>query len=242
MVNSILEINDAEILMTNCKCSLFSKKVHKTEEKPVSVDFVKKFLRSRVILILEDEEIYIKYLTLPKVEEDTLERMITEELKYYYKLEKDICFSYTILKKNEYNVDIILFYINSKKLDDINLKCIRSVKGVYLLQFCFIEYLKKFLNVVKTYILCTIYNKNLYFVLSYKGILKANFIEKNFFENQIAFEERLTSFIKTNKNFDDLMKIYTLGIKSETLSKADLKYEHEDLGEINKYDIFSLLI
>lgn len=242
MARNILEIHEDEITMTNCGSAIFGRKIRSIEGKITDIDFIKKAIKNKLILVLEDEEVYIKYLTLPKVEEDTLERMIIEEFKYYYKLKEDICFSYSILNKNEYNMEIVLFYINSKKLNNLNMKGMKKVKAVYLLQFCVMEYLKRFSNIDENYILCFNYKKNIYFLLCNKGMLKANYTEKILSVSKAGLEQKLDRFVEMNKGFGSLIKLYILGFKKETLNSLDLKYEYEDLGEINKAEFFSMLV
>lgn len=240
--NNILEINDKDVIMINYKSNPFNKKVYKIEEKNCGCRLARNLTNSKVTLVIEDEEIYIKRITLPNVEETVLEKMISDELKIYYRVEDEICFSYSILNKNKYNLQIVLFYINSSKLKKLELKSISKIKAVYMLQFCLIGYIKRKIASIKKYILAYIYNNSLYILFCEGDILKANCVFKNFSGSNIEFKEKLSNFISINRCAAVFEKLYLLGFNRMTIEGLENEYKYEDLGNIHKRDIFKCFI
>lgn len=242
-VNSnIIELNDKEMIMLNYRKNPFNKKIYKITQKNCGADNYEKLTSGKVTLVIEDEEIYIKRITFPNIEKNALEKMISDELKYYYRLEEDICFSYSILNKSKYNMQIILFYINSHKLKYLKINNIKKLKAVYMLQFCLIQYIKKKINNIKKYILASVYNNNLYIIFCDEDILKANCIYKNFSGSNHEFNERLKAFIELNRCIEEFDKLYLLGFNEAVINKIEILYEYEDLGTIHKQDIFKCFV
>lgn len=239
---SILEVNDKEMVMINYKGNPFNRKIYKVEEKNCVYNPIKSLANRNVTVIIEDEEVYIKKLTLPNVEEKILEKMISDELKVYYRMEEDICFSYSILCRNKYNMQIALFYINSHKLKKLDFKNVKKIKAVYMIQFCFIVYIKKKIKSIEKYILASMYNNNLYILFCESDILTANCVFKNFSGSNLEFKERLNNFIRLNRCSAGFEKLYLLGLNKATIDGIEAQYKYEDLGNIHRQDIFKCFV
>lgn len=240
--SNILEVSDEEIVMINYKSNPFNKKIYKIEEKNCSGDSSISLSNYNGTVVIEGEEVYIKKLTLPNVKEAILEKMISDELKVYYRMEEDICFSYSILSRNKYNMQIALFYINSQKLKKIYLKNVRKIKAVYMLQFCLIGYIKKKIKDISKYMLAFMYNNNLYILFCESDVLTANCVIKNFSGSNLELLERINNFIKINRCSADFQKLYLLGFSKAAIDGITTQYKYEDLGNIHRQDIFKYFV
>ncbi|WP_392486387.1 hypothetical protein ACER0A_007515 [Haloimpatiens sp. FM7315] len=132
-------------------------------------------------LILEGERIYVKYVNIPKVSSRKLYDIIQFELKYYFHSIEDILFDYVIVENLKTSYKILVFCINSKKIDSLKVNVSKGVniKKVNLLQFVVLNFIK---NQIKNnnYLLVFNYNNNLYFLLVKDGNLLDNSVLENF--------------------------------------------------------------
>lgn len=191
------------------------------------------------IMIMENEEIYIKYITIPRMNRDKIEKIVRDELDSYYGTHESITFTHSILKKNKTNMELVVFYINSKNLNRINLK---NIKAVYLIQFCYVEYLK---NIVKQdrYIFSFLHNSSLYIIFYDRGLIKYNHIFRNFKESAMEFNSCLDYFISLNKEIEDVFKvIYISGFSEETMVNIKTIYTLENLGKIEENKLFKRIV
>lgn len=162
-------------------------------------------------LILEGERVYIKLLTVPKVPVNELYKIIKYELKYYFNNMEEILFHYHICDTTDKNYKVMVFCINSTKLDKLKnlLDKEKKLKLVNLIQFAIFEYVKDKVKSSK-YALIFIYNDNLYILAVENEIIVYSSIIKNFIGDQNEFLLEL----KRIESFDNKIKgkydIYTL--------------------------------
>lgn len=240
--NNIFTIDGKTIAKFSCKKSLFTGKLNISYEKNLDYKFINKEFKKNLTIIMENEEIYIKYITIPKINNEKIEKIVRDELRFYYRTDTDITFSYSILKKNKTSLDLIVFYINSNILNDIDLNNTGNVKAIFLIQFCYAKYLKD-ISKYNKYIIAFIHNQRLYFVFCEKGLIKCNYIFRNFKESAVEFEKCLEYFINLNKQIEDNFKmIYILGFKEETVSDIKISYRLENLGNISQSKLFRKVI
>ncbi|AGK97685.1 hypothetical protein [Clostridium pasteurianum] len=240
--NNIFTIDGKAIAKFSYKKSLLTGKLDIFYEKNLDYKFVNKEFKKNSTIIMENEEIYIKYITIPKINKDKVERIVRDELRFYYRTDADITFSYSILKKSKTSLDLIVFYINSNILNNIDLKDTKNIKAIYLIQFCYAKYLKD-ISKYNKYIIAFIYNQRLYFIFCEKGLIKYNYIFRNFKESAVEFEKCLEYFVNLNKDMEDnFQMIYILGFKEETVSSIKISYCLENLGDINQNKLFKAII
>lgn len=198
----------------------------------------KQFYRNSVIII-ENEEIYTKNIIIPSLNTNKIEKAIRDELKFYYKIDQDITFTYSVLNKNKNNIELQVFYINNNYLNNIRLN---KIKAVYLIQFCYSEYLNSLIK-DDNYILVFLYNNRLYMMFYNNGLLKYNYIFRNFKEELEEFNICVQYFIDMNKDIEGNLKcIYILGLKNEISVNIKNSYVIKNLGEVKENELFERIV
>ncbi|MDF2504040.1 hypothetical protein [Clostridium sp.] len=240
--NNIFIMNGKSIVKISYNRRPFAKTIDITHEKSLGARYRNREFKNDSIIIIEGEEIYIKYITVPRVKKNELEKIVKNELGFYYRTDEDIIFSYSILKKNKINMDLAVFYINGNSLNNVDLKNINNIKYIYLIQFCYAKYVKNISSLNK-YIITFIYKQNLYFIFCENGLIKYNYIFRNFQEGNVEFENCLNYFIDLNKDIaDNLEMIYALGFAKETIKDINTSYCVKDLGNIEQNKLFKTVI
>jgi len=237
----ILEIGkNNKILKLNIRLKnfLFQGKI---QEKTVSDSYVRNKKISRKIFIMCGEEIYIKKLTIPNLNVKILEKTIKDELRFYYRLSEDIVFSYNILNKNENNIDLLIFYINSERLNKLEIKKLYNVKAIYMIQFLYIEYVNKTIE-YKNYLLAFIHDKYIYLLHCENRTLKANIVIENLKVDEIVLKKHIFNFCKLNNIPNSLIeKLILVGMDLDKMKSLDLEYDMENLGYLEKSQIYGTL-
>ena len=240
--NNIFTMDGKSISSISYKKGFLTGKLNIIDEKSLDYKDVNNKFEKNVIIIMENEEIYIKYITVPRVRRDEVERIVRDELRFYYRTDTDITFSYSILKKSKTSMELVVFYINSNSLNTIALKNIKSIKSIYLIQFCYAKYVKD-ISKLNNYVIAFIYKQNLYFVFCEVGLIKYNYIFRNFNESAIEFETCLNYFMNLNKDIEDnLNMIYISGFREETICSLRISYCFENLGNIEQSELFKAVI
>lgn len=238
--NNIITIDGKAISKLLFKRRLFTGKLNIFGEKTLDYKYIDKELKNNTTIIMENEEMYIKYITIPKVKKYKLEKIVRDELRFYYRTDEDITFSYSILKKNKTNMELIIFYINSNSLNTMVLKNIKNVKAIYLIQFCYVKYVKD-ISKLNNYVIAFIHKKNIYFVYCEGGLIKYNYIFRNFHESAIQFETCLNYFTNLKKDIvENLQMIYIIGFRKETVGSIKMPYSFENLGYMDQNKLFHL--
>ena len=72
-------------------------------------DFEMDIRNKNLYVLVEGETIYIKMITLPLVKKYLINDLIKNELRYYYKDIDHIAFTYKLIKKDKFNMEILVF-------------------------------------------------------------------------------------------------------------------------------------
>lgn len=238
----ILEIGkNEEVFKINCNLRNF-----KSKDKPYEKTVLDRYIRNKrfkkKIFIMCGEEIYIKKLTVPNLDGNTLEKTIKDEMKFYYRVSEEIVFSYHILKENKNNLDLLIFYIQSERLEKLNIKTLYNIKAIYMVQFLYIEYINKIIG-YKNYLLAFIHDKHFYLIYCENKMLKANAVQYDFRGDEIQFEKHIIDFCKINNISNRLIeKLILVGIKLIMMNSLKTEYNIENLGQLEKTQIYAALI
>lgn len=203
-------------------------KVDKEISKNVNSRSVRISLNNKkAYIVIEGEEIYIKYFKFPKVSERKLYELINNELNYLYRNESFV-FNYKKIKQSINTVEVIVFYFRAEKLNLVD-KFVekKELKAVRLIQVCVLNYYKKIIK-EKDYFMIFKYNLSNYIIS-----IRNNSICEN--EVYDVLEDR--EYDKIEKFFDlncvkgsSVNKIYIVGKCIRDASTIKLL---ERYGQIN---------
>ncbi len=191
------------------------------------------FKNKNLFIIVDGEEIYVKFMTFPKVKKEKLHAIIKGELQYRFKNIDNIMFTYQIVKDNGSSLDVIVFCLNWSKSNLIK-KCTErggKIKGIFPIQFCIFNNYKNRIK-DKNYILIFIHENILYLLACVDNKMIANSVIKTFTEN--SFIDELKKFqvkCSISQEHDQFNKIFFLNFPYKTLIKdAEGLYSCIDLG------------
>lgn len=128
-------------------------------------------------ILVEGETVYIKMITLPLVKKHLINDLIKNELRYYYKDIEHIAFTYKLIKKDKFSMEILVFCLKGNSLAILE-NCLDNninLKKVNLIQFSIKNYYANKIS-EKNYILVFYYNHNLYILISQNDVIVANAI------------------------------------------------------------------
>ncbi len=237
----ILEIgNDIKILKINrnSKKNVMKKRMG---EKTVSDSYIKNKRLIKKIFIMCGEQIYIKKLTVPNLNGNVLEKVIKDELKFYYRANGEIVFSYNILNKNKNNLDLLVFYINSERLEKLNIKTLYNIKAIYMVQFIYIEYVNKILH-YKNYLLAFLHDKYFYLIYCENRVLRVNDVQKYFKIDEIEFEKYIINFCRLNNiSNNSVERLIISGLNVDLINRLDIACGTKNLGFVKKTQIYEAL-
>ncbi|WP_234120050.1 hypothetical protein [Clostridium hydrogenum] len=224
----------------NEKISDFNLKKMKNVNKYFSLTSKKAYI------VLEGEEIYIKYLKIPKVSDEKLYALINSELSYLYSNEKRILFNYKKLRELDKFVEVIVFYLREDNLNFINkLVETQNLKAVRIIQICFLKYYSKCIK-EHNYLICFNYNSNLYILFIKNKNIFANGIYSNKNNNIYNAKEYIEKFlISNNINSKNVEKVYVAGKLTEEFNIIDLLKKIskvEFLNEIDRNKVLKLIV
>lgn len=210
------------------------KKYDEINIKAKNIDDIKIDFKNRNLFIIVDgEEIYVKFMTFPKVEKEKLHAIIKGELQYRFKNIDNIMFTYQIIKDNGSSLDVIVFCLNWSKSNLVK-KCTErggKIKGIFPIQFCILNNYKNRIK-DKNYILIFIHEDILYLLACSDNKMIANSVIKTFTEN--SFIDELKKFqVKCSilQEHDQFNKIFFLNFPYKALIKdAEELYSCIDLG------------
>lgn len=153
-------------------------------------------------IMIEGEEIYLKYMQFPRVYGEQLDKLIQNQLIYLYGTKaEEIFYSYIIFKEKEKELDVLVFCVNCEELNELkNFTNYNGViKKVNLVQFCFLNYFKKYIS-HSDYFFMFKYNENLYLIAVADNKIIANKVVKD-----------------SEKNYETIVRVYDY-LKEKTLS------------------------
>lgn len=241
--NNIFEMDENEIIKINYKKIPFIKRITIINEKKFKLENImrERGLYRNSTFLIAGEDVYIKYLTIPKVDKNSMEKIIRDELNNYYKAKDEICFSYKVISTSENSIRIIVFYIDSEVFTKMKLKIESEAKAAYLVQFCYMKNLNKIIT--ENYILIFKYNMKVYYIFCEKGILKANLVIKKSIESSEEIEAGLQNFIKINRSIiTKSPKLFIQGFSNEIIEKSNINSKFEILDSINKKEIYNMIV
>jgi hypothetical protein len=190
------------------------------------------YKNKRIKIIVDNEEIYMIKMILPKVGKEKIRMMIVDELSLRFKNLESIMFDYLIYKKNKKNIDAAVFCINWNRgelLKDIVMKD-GELKGVYPLQ---LYILKKFRRNIK--------EKNFYFIFLYRkslyitAVVNDSLVMKRVIKNFESGAEK-TNIMTCN---DEIKYLYYANMDKKTLADYfDVAMNYVDLGSFQDSNIF----
>ncbi|MCD3353120.1 hypothetical protein G8V09_04380, partial [Clostridium botulinum D/C] len=227
--NVLLKVSKESIKLDNkFNNRFFSKDIFKDISKI-------KIKNKNIYVVIEGEEVNIKLLKVPKVTKWNLNYLIKNELIFLYGKKADnIFYTYTIWDEDEEEREVLVFCVNSNKLNSIeNVIKNNKLKSVKLIQFTIINYLKNKVD-DKDYILIFKDEDKIYFL----GISNEKLIANRIIENNIGDEFLIDIFNYT------IAKMKTFNIKANNVyginfNKTDvIKYiEHNAYKYINLQNI-----
>lgn len=238
----ILEISDQYLsykdvvskgIINNKQIDSFEIKAKNLEE--IKVDFKNK----KLFLIIHGEEVYVKHMTLPKVNKNKLYFLIKDELRYKFKKIDNIMFTYEVTKDKGRNVEVIVFCLNWNKSDLIS-KCVEKgaeIEGIYPIQFhVFNNYRKRIKDA--NYIFIFIMQNNLYFVACSGNEIIGDSVCKMIDFNNEMFIDELEKFKMrccNLRNAKDFYNLYFLDFPHKDLiENISVQYKCTNLGIIDK--------
>ncbi|MCD3299227.1 hypothetical protein, partial [Clostridium botulinum] len=177
--NVLLKVSKESIKLDNkFNNRFFSKDIFKDISKI-------KIKNKNIYVVIEGEEVNIKLLKVPKVTKWNLNYLIKNELIFLYGKKADnIFYTYTIWDEDEEEREVLVFCVNSNKLNSIeNVIKNNKLKSVKLIQFTIINYLKNKVD-DKDYILIFKDEDKIYFL----GISNEKLIANRIIEHNIGDE------------------------------------------------------
>lgn len=207
----------------------------KIHDKTIEINLNNK----KTYILIEGEEIYIKYFTFPKVSENKLYDLINDELNYLYRNEKFI-FNYKKAKESKDGIEVIVFYLRAEGLNLINEFVEKQeLKAVRLLQVCFLNYYRKIIK-EKDYFLFFQYDSNNYMLFVKNNSIYSN--EVCHMDEDKKYSKIKRFFVSNYVKANDINKIYIVGqfIKEQNIVKFFEKYgqinflKDIDIGKITK--------
>lgn len=194
------------------------------KDTPNIKDFEMDIRNKNLYILVEGETIYIKMVTLPIVKKNLINDLIKNELRYYYKDIDHISFTYKLIKKDKFNMEVLVFCLSGNNLDILE-NCIDNninLKKVNLIQFCFKNYYSNKIN-EKNYILVFYYNCVLYFLICHNNEIMANNLIRVKDLLTFKFSYVMNEFLDKYNDYAKLCKkIYYVNI--EGLNIEEFKY------------------
>lgn len=188
---NILQIDDGYAVLESCssKGLIFSerkyKRIGKFNLKNLERDKLFHDIRNmKLRMVLHSEEVYSKIIDIPRVKRGKINGILKNELKYYFDNIDSIMYFYSIIKSTKKKIKLNVTYFNTRKNDLIK-KCseIASINGIYLIQFCYLYYFKKYFMEIN-YLFVFLNKESLYLIAVNKGEIMLNSVVKNFTQEE----------------------------------------------------------
>lgn len=196
-----------------------------------------------IYIIIEGEEVYIKYLKLPNVNsKHKVNSIIKNELIFLYgKKSEDIFYTYTVLKDKDKELGVLVFCLYCSKLSNLEQFINNNkIKRINLIQFCFLSCFQSCIN-DKDYLFMFEYNKILYILGIFEGRLIANKILDITEGIEHLFMDGLKYILDKMESYNaEPKRIYSVNLKNEDFIKSinELnRYSYIDLGNLNNDEV-----
>lgn len=227
------------------KCLILNR-VIKKDSVTSDIEKIKIKLKNKnVFILVEGEEIYTKYLKVPKVNDKNLNLIIKNQLLYSYgKKAEEILYTYFISNKNKEDIEVVVFCINGGKLEWLrNCNVNFNLKKINLIQMCYIDYFRRYI-MEKNYMIMFKHNSNFYIVALVNDKIIANKIISDM--ECIRVVDGLNYIISKVSEYSNIIKkIYYCNINRETFSKISRigdNFEFINLGQIDEERILEYFI
>lgn len=245
--NGILEIRDQCLSYRNLiRKGLIDKlkiknNIYRDEIRGKYLEEIKVNLTNKnLFLVIHGEEVYVKYMTLPKVKKEKLYLLIKDELNYRFKRIDNIMFTYEVFKDNGTSLDVIVYCLNWNKSELIK-ECVKrggEIKGIHPIQFHILNNYRKRIK-EKSYIFIFSMESNLYFLGCRDDKIIGNSVCKEY--TKAKFIDELEKFkIKccNIKDFVDFHNIFFVDFPHKDLiEELSVEYHCIDLGDIDMDNI-----
>lgn len=240
MKDVILKVSECD---TKC---LILNRIIKKYSLTSDMEKIKITLKNKnVFILIEDEEIHIKYLKLPKVNDKSLNMIIKNQLLYSYgKKAEEIIYTYFICNKDKADIKIAVFCINGEKLKWLkNCNGNFNLKKINLIQSCYIDYFHRYV-IEENYIIMFKHNLKFYIVALVNDKIIANKIISSVEYDGIV--DGLNYVISKASEYSNVIKkIYYCNFHGETFKKisiAEDRFQFINLGEIDEEGILEYFI
>jgi hypothetical protein len=245
--NRVVQVTKDVCLENNLRRTLFKKEVKKAYYNQYDDGrAMTKFKKSKVYsIVLEQSEFSVNIYNLPKCNREKLDSLIHNELVYSNSNNKNVIYSYKTLATSKRNMKLAVFYLNFKNpmLIDTIFQRKLSIRGLYLLQFCILNYIKKKIK-SPDYIVMFVYNSVLYCLCC-----KDQIIINNSFLNDIndisRCEEFMSDFIKQTTIYNNFNVDVIYGLNFQGLTPENIEFlgsNFIDLGTIDEYSFIRSII
>jgi hypothetical protein len=248
MINkcSVVEIDDTCLVKHEVKRGILKTK-HKSDN--YNLDVLKNIYldikHRRTTIIVEEEEINIKLLTLPKTKREALYDLIKNELCYYFKDLESIVFNYTIFKEHKNSVEIIVFCMNERKISLVQ-RCLSSsvkIKGFYAIQLCFLNYFQKDIT-EKNFSFVFKHRNCIYFLYCLDNKLINNSMHK-IIHSDFDFTVLLYNFVENSKILcgGEISTIYFVDNEyMKSRNDKDDNFTYISLGELKEEQLIDIFV
>jgi hypothetical protein len=247
--NMVMIISNSEIKLYAIDIKRLSKK-HKDAKLLLNCsiydyDKIKSFIKGKKLTIVnEGEELFIRLLKLPKIK-NGIDSMVKNEIMYIFKEIDELMYAYTIIAKSKQYINIVAYCINggeNKFNDFAKFSC--SLRGVYLIQLCILEYIFKQI-MASNFIIIVNYNNNIYILACIKKVVIADSIIKGYKGEFDSIKEKLDIInLKTNEIMEELFlqgnkkNLYLLNFYDEKVETLKPEYNCINMGNIDLDKVF----
>ena len=146
-----------------------------------------KIKSKNISFIILGEKIFIKRMSLPKINKNIKKELIINELGNYCSNDNRLLFSYERENIHENNEDVIVYSLNYSGISSINsaMKINKKIKGVFLIQFIYLNFYHKKIK-EQNYIFSFIFNSKLYILIVNNNKLVYNAVEDFYEEGNLS--------------------------------------------------------
>lgn len=200
----------------------------------------------KIYILIKDEEVYIKSMTIPKVDKYKIDLIIKNKLIFLYGDKgKDILYTYVIQYERKKELKVLIFCINSQKISYLE-EFINNnnIKKISLIQFCFLNYFEKYID-DKNYAFVFKYNNKIYFL----GVINKKLVTNkiiDFTDIKYDFISELENIVTKVNNYENGIEgIYTVNINNDNIIKElklNFDYKYINFGEVKNKDIIRKFI
>ena len=187
LLNSTLILLEKDNIICNeIRKGIFIKKLKIKKSYEIKNNNFKqlKIKSKNVSFIILGEKIFIKRMSLPKINKNIKKELIINELGSYCSNDNHLLFSYERENVHEKNEDVIVYSLNYAGVSSINsaMDVNKKIKGVFLIQFIYLNFYSKKIK-EHDYILSFVFNSKLYILIVNNNKLVYNAVE-DFYEIQ----------------------------------------------------------